>query len=162
MITEGKKAWDGFSKEIGFMSSEQTLPSDRLHAVFLRREEAEFLKLALSSLRQRQDQHPENIKPNAIVLDIEPKDHSSVDLESCLQSAIGTGSLLIIPVFSLERAIDLMIHLRAPIQQLAILGPEAHVITKFVQNWLAVRTLSTDSIYPVALPRKFPHGMQMR
>jgi hypothetical protein len=161
MITEGKKPWDEFSKEIGCMSSEQVLPSDRIHAVFLRREEAEFLKLALSSLRQPQDQYPENIKPNAIVLDIEPKDHSNVNLESQLQSAIGTGSLLIIPISSLERAIDFMINLRAPIQQLAILGPEAHVITKFVQNWLAVRTLSTDSIYPVAIPRKFPRSMQM-
>ena len=146
LITEGRKQWEQIGRDIAQMSrNDRVVWSDRLHAVFVRGEDFSDLEdsLAIDST-------------STTVVDITTQERSVFDLALHIQTAKESNSLLIIRIKSMERALDVMIACSDPVQQLALLGPEAQNIASFAENWLIVKVLSTGSVFQVAMSGKLP------
>ncbi|KAL6704972.1 hypothetical protein ACN47E_007375 [Coniothyrium glycines] len=149
LITNGPKSWDILAEEIYHMASGDVLPTDRLNIVFVPTEDAQTLEQTLLNIGS------EGSKRNLCrveSLDRLNDDHLESSPKFHVQSMGQPSELYIISVGSIERAIDIMNNLSTPIQQLAVLGPQAERVARFIQRWVSVRTISTECIYPLALP----------
>ncbi|KAH6959583.1 hypothetical protein BKA56DRAFT_501003, partial [Ilyonectria sp. MPI-CAGE-AT-0026] len=142
LVTEGKKSWYRVAKELNERSSPLLLQCDRLHAVFVRKEDAQPLQEALGSDRP------------TTVLDAAEQEKLNSQLDLRLRSSKGKEALLVISTRSLEGAIDALVSISTPIQQLAVLGPEAPKVHDFAKRWVSAKVISVGSICPVALPGK--------
>ncbi|RSL83086.1 hypothetical protein CEP51_004742 [Fusarium floridanum] len=140
LITEGKKSWPRIAKEIKATSNLVVPQSDRLHAIFVREEDAKLLQKAIG--------HGQPTK----VLDTLKQKEPNFQLDLHIITARDKGTLLVVLTGSLEGAIDAMVGISTPIAQLAILGPEASKVHDFAKRWVPARVISVDSICPVALP----------
>ncbi|RTE81526.1 hypothetical protein BHE90_003937 [Fusarium euwallaceae] len=135
LITEGKKSWPCIAKEVKAASNLVVPPSDRLHAIFVREEDAELLQKAVGSDQQ------------TTVLDTLQQKKSNFQLHLHLKTAKENGALLVILTRSLEGAIDALVGVSAPIAQLAILGPEARKVHDFAKHWVPARVLTPTPMF---------------
>ncbi|RSL56830.1 hypothetical protein CEP53_006689 [Fusarium sp. AF-6] len=140
LITEGKKSWSSIAEELKATSSLVVPQSDRLHAIFVREEDAEPLQKALG-----------HGQPTMFLDTLKQKEPDS-QLHLQLERSKEEGALLVILTRSLEGVIDALVGVSTPISQLAILGPEAQKLHDFAKHWVPARVISVGSVCPIALP----------
>lgn len=136
LITEGKKTWKDIAAGIAqSCDNTQTFWEDRLHAIFVRKEDD-------AELSRRLVQYG----INTTLVDATKQEQTSFDLALHLEVSRKASTLIVISVYSIGRALDAMIAASIPVQQLALLGSEADSIAAFVEPWLDVKVLSVGSI----------------
>lgn len=141
LVTEGKKQWKKIAADIArSYDNAQMLWEDRLHAIFVRDED--YTELS---------RHLVQYEINTTTMDTTKQEQAAIDFAIALEVSKKAGSLIIISMNSIGRALDVMIAASSPIQQLALLGPEAHNIANFVEPWLDIKVLSVGSISSVPI-----------
>jgi len=176
----GEKNWSLIVDEILSHSRDQRLPSDRITAVFTRQEEVDEFKEALfASLPDllppsEQFSAEEDVLKRSQIREIVGISHWATDifklgvdsdaqtltmggLGGALKEARDLNGLLIVPVSSLDEAIDLVINEVAPIHHLSLLAPSGNKEISYVREWTNSSSFSAGHIYTNLRPRRRCH-----
>ena len=166
IVDEGKKDWLNIAKQVCSNSTTNTLPSDRLSAVVIRTDDmAEFRQLLSDQwtrnkpvIFQKRQQLRDCISWGNSVFCLDTSsgatEVSDFSLNSCLSLAQASGALVVVPVTSLDKGVDMLNNLTTPIKQLALVAPGSKHTAQYVRKWINSTTFTIGTFGTVLSPGK--------